>query len=64
MYFLIVDMYIYGVYKIVLYEYVEEGDINLKKRINFFYNLFCNDFVLKMVCFFKKLYLYCIMYYK
>lgn len=53
MYFLIVDMYIYGIYKIVLYEYVEEGDINLKKRINFFLIIYCcYDFVLKMVCFF------------
>lgn len=64
MHFSIVDTHIYGIYKIVPHEHVEEGDINLKKRINFFYNLSCNDFAPKTVCFFKKLHLYGITHYK
>lgn len=39
MHFSIVDTHIYGIYKIVPHEHIEEGDINLKKRIIFFDNV-------------------------
>lgn len=55
MHFSIVDTHIYGIYKIVPLEHVEEGDINLKKRINLFLITYCcYVFALKTGCFFLK----------
>lgn len=54
MHFSIVDTHIYSIYKIVPHEQVEEGDINLKKRIFFFITDCCYDVAQKTVGFFLK----------